>query len=65
MKLGNVIFKKDATKKTITPQIQNLINNTSFWAIGKIDKLNKTIRSIKNRIGIQFLTKFKKSQQRQ
>jgi hypothetical protein len=34
MKIGKAVFKDGATKRAITPEIQSLISNDNFWAIG-------------------------------
>lgn len=36
MKIGRAVFKENTPKKILTPQIQTLISNDSFWAIGNI-----------------------------
>lgn len=35
MKIGRAVFKEDTPKKILTPEVQSLISNDSFWAVGK------------------------------
>jgi hypothetical protein len=39
MIIGKAIFKKDCPKKLINPEIETLMKNDNFWAIGTLEMI--------------------------
>ncbi len=50
MKIGKAIFKEGTSKRAITSEIEALISNDNFWAIGNF-LLMQIISDTRNRTG--------------